>query len=282
MIKAMYGGSMSKQAQKSNGNETVSYRAHATPIFTTQHVPEGTGVDDAILDRMVFQPFKSGSRDAATVFKFQELQMACDKGLTHLLIDIIKLRPKLVGSIDYSFKRCYAAMLERMTKEGLPNTSRVAHNHAALAAPLYALLPYMGLEKHAAIETLLEAIANLIPEHGNKSTGVDPASLFLEEVDSLIFDRVLTEGRHYLHDGNVLILRSKECYDAYAKKQRDHGRNWTTKGTLWNYLKEHPAHVEVPGCTKSSRKLFPIGGQSRAIAFNMDLLEDYSFGRNAI
>ncbi len=258
-LKAIYDRDTRVMGTKSNSIYTKSPEIVGAAIVSGQDLPNS---ESALLSRFFLLQFFVSSRSPKQKREFLKLNEIRNRGLTHLVLDIVKHR-KL---IEKDFKDLHIANTNEIDKEiNQEIEDRYLTNYSILLTIFDILQEQIKFPFDRT--KLMSIICKNIVTQIKIDQGTDDVSKFWKEIEIMYIQGELVEERHFKIQDGMLFLSMGVTISIYTErmnKQRD--LSFITGETLRSYLKTDKRFK------KESKKSFTDGNRHNCYAFTYNLL----------
>lgn len=307
---AVYDGEGKTKRKDATSKDLDISKVNAVPILLGQERPERD--DGSLGNRCVLKlvPKKSDWAEEE-VSLFQELKRREKKGLSNILIDILRIRPVIAEHFAKQQRITFKELKTIFREKGITVENRITNTVSLFTAMVKVLETYAPhLELPFTFDEFFKLAQEQIIEQSEAIISTNRLSGFFESIEILMLREKVLAGRDFKiehSDGKIIVmLNSKETIEKDVPKEtkllflrinnihshyQDLKRNEALKmGNLMTYVKDHPAYI---GHIKSTRfewmevhdsgdpmkdyaqkKSFKASSNTSAVVFNYEVLKN--------
>jgi len=307
---AVYDGEGKTKRKDATSKDLDISKVNGVPILLGQERPERD--DGSLGNRCVLKlvPKKSDWTEEE-VSLFQELKRREKKGLSNILIEILRIRPMVAEHFAKQQRITFKQLKNLFREKGITVENRITNTVSLFTAMVKVLethAPHLGLP--FTFEEFFTLAQEQIIEQSEAIISTNRVSGFFESIEVLMLREKVLAGRDFKIELSgetiTVMLNSKETFDKPVSKgskllflrinnihshYQDLKRTEALKmGNLMTYIKDHPAYIGHVKSTRfewnevhdsgdpmkeyASKKAFKATAITSAVVFNYDVLKN--------
>lgn len=257
-IKQGYDGVGRTKALKSNDNRTITEKVWAALCIAGQYLPTIDG--NSVLNRSILNQFTISEKDTATIRSHEELKNLETKGLSNIVIDIIKHRKTIEQKVAMESDQIFSKF--RNIFSGQQMHVRLIRNYVSILTPIKVLEPVLNLP--FSYDELENLAIRKIKAQSDILTKTDPTQEFWEKIYLLIRKRTLKQDEDYTFETlsevkikkgqgtqtikfsekkRLVFIRFPIFFELYSEQSGKSRSEIVDKGSLSSYLQSRPYYV---------------------------------------
>lgn len=306
---AVYDGEGKTKRKDATSKDLDISKVNGVPILLGQERPERD--DGSLGNRCVLKmvPKKSDwSEDEVSLF--QELKRREKKGLSNILIDILRIRHIVAEHFAKQQRITFKDLKSSFREKGITVENRITNTVSLFTAMVKVLETYAPhLELPFTFDEFFKLAQEQIIEQSEAIISTNRVSGFFESIEVLMLREKVLAGRDFkieLGKDITIMLNSKETFNKELPKQtkllflrinnihshyQDLKRTEALKmGNLMTYIKDHPAYIGHVKSTRfewlevhdsgdplkdyASKKSFKASSNTSAVVFDYEILKN--------
>jgi hypothetical protein len=307
---AVYDGEGKTKRKDATSKDLDISKVNGVPILLGQERPERD--DGSLGNRCVLKmvPKKSDwSEDEVSLF--QELKRREKKGLSNILIDILRIRQVVAEHFAKQQRITFKELKSIFREKGITVENRITNTVSLFTAMVKVLEVHAPhLELPFTFDEFFKLAQEQIIEQSEAIISTNRVSGFFESIEVLMLREKVLAGRDFKIELSgetiIVMMNSKETIDKPVSKgtkllflrinnihshYQDLKRNEALKmGNLMTYIKDHPAYIGHVKSTRfewnevhdsgdpmkdyASKKAFKASSNTSAVVFNYDVLKN--------
>lgn len=251
-----------RQKRKANSAREIENDKVFTPVIICgQETPQRD--DNALMSRVIVceVPKPTGPRTAEEIALFETLKDIEERGLSNVLVEILKLRPTVMDHFRELKVACYQELKARIAIQG--EVDRLMKTVSLFLAMCKLILDYTDLKLPFTYGEFFDIAVRKVLMQKDLITRTDKLAVFFRAMDAMIDQKQLIEGRDFAFGTpdslqirtvrnetqsiiippgtNVLFLRVGKVYTKFANS--NYNPDSTTQSTIEQNLRSNPAYL---------------------------------------
>nr|DAV70585.1 MAG TPA: DNA directed DNA polymerase [Caudoviricetes sp.] len=257
----VYDGDGKQKRRGTSGKEIENEKVYTPVVICGQETPQRD--DNALMSRIIVceVPKPAKARTQEELDLFAELKDIEERGLSNVLLEILKLRSTVMDRFRLLKQECYKELKSRMSSTG--EVDRLMKTASLFLATCKLLTEYSDLKLPFTYEEFFEIAFAKINFQIELISKTDKLATFFKAMDVMIDTKAIIEGRDYdiveqakvtikspggersevqLPAGTkVLYLRMGAIYTQYARSS--YNKEESTQSTIEQNLRSNPAYI---------------------------------------
>lgn len=257
----VYDGDGKQKRRGTSGKEIENEKVYTPVVICGQETPQRD--DNALMSRIIVceVPKPAKARTQEELDLFAELKDIEERGLSNVLLEILKLRTTVMDKFRALKQECYKELKSRMSSTG--EVDRLMKTASLFLATCKLLTEHSDLKLPFTYEEFFEIAFAKINFQIELISKTDKLATFFKAMDVMIDTKAIIEGRDYdiveqskvtvkspggersevqLPAGTkVLYLRMGAIYTQYARSS--YNKEESTQSTIEQNLRSNPAYI---------------------------------------
>ena len=257
----VYDGDGKQKRRGTSGKEIENEKVYTPVVICGQETPQRD--DNALMSRIIVceVPKPAKARTQEELDLFAELKDIEERGLSNVLLEILKLRTTVMDKFRVLKQECYKELKSRMSSTG--EVDRLMKTASLFLATCKLLTEHSDLKLPFTYEEFFEIAFAKINFQIELISKTDKLATFFKAMDVMIDTKAIIEGRDYdiveqskvtvkspggersevqLPAGTkVLYLRMGAIYTQYARSS--YNKEESTQSTIEQNLRSNPAYI---------------------------------------
>lgn len=306
---AVYDGEGKTKRKDATSKDLDVSKVNGVPLLLGQERPERD--DGSLGNRCILKqvPKKSDWTDEEVAL-FQNLKSREKKGLTNILIDILRIRPLIAEHFSKQQRITFKELKSKFREKGITVENRITNTVSLFTAMVKVLETYAPhLKLPFTFEEFFQLAQDQIIEQSEQILSTNRLSGFFESIEILMLRDKLLIGRDFkleTEDTITLKINSKETIKKdfetstkllYLRIGNIHSHYMELKktealkmGNLRTYIKDHPSYIGEVESTRfnwievrdsgdplkdyATKKAVKVGSVTSALVFDYKILLD--------